>query len=229
MICDRLSARNNPSLRYPAPRPTIAGAGEGLREAGRKMIQRERSRSVPSGEPAEVRIGDPYFALLYEELHRLASRELRRNGGLTLSPTTLLHETFLNVSLRASAELADRPRFMAYASRAMRGLVIDYLRRGNAQKRGRGFEIVSLSDEMELYAQSDIELERLREALEVLAAQQPRLAECVDLKFFCGFSFRDIAELWDVSERTVLRDWDKARLLLNRLMGGLDPSPQPAP
>jgi RNA polymerase sigma factor (TIGR02999 family) len=229
MICDRSSAWDNPSLKYPALRPKGTGAGEGLREAGQKMIQRERSRSAPSGEPAEARIGDPYFALLYEELHRLASRELRRNGGLTLSPTTLLHETFLNVSLRASAELADRPRFMAYASRAMRGLVIDYLRRGNAQKRGRGFEIVSLSDEMELYAQSDIELERLREALEVLATQQPRLAECVDLKFFCGFSFRDIAELWNVSERTVLRDWDKARLLLNRLMGGLDPSPQPAP
>jgi RNA polymerase sigma factor (TIGR02999 family) len=229
MICDRLSAWNNPSLRYPASRARVARAGEGLRKAGLKMVQRERSRSAPSGEPAEVRIGDPYFALLYEELHRLASRELRRNGGLTLSPTTLLHETFLNVSLRASAELADRPRFMAYASRAMRGLVIDYLRRGNAQKRGRGFEIVSLSDEMELYAQSDIELERLREALEVLAAQQPRLAECVDLKFFCGFSFRDIAELWDVSERTVLRDWDKARLLLNRLMGGFDATPQPAP
>jgi len=193
------------------------------------MVQRERSRPAQAAEPAAGRIGDPYFALLYEELHRLASRELRRNGGLSLSPTTLIHETFLNVSLRESAQLADRPRFMAYASRAMRGLVIDYLRRGNAQKRGRGFEIVSLSDEMELFAQCDRELERLREALEVLAHQQPRLAECVDLKFFCGFSFRDIAELWNVSERTVLRDWDKARLLLNRLMGGLETGPRPAP
>jgi RNA polymerase sigma factor (TIGR02999 family) len=229
MIRERLSSRSNPFSKDQRPRPKVSVVVEGLQEAGLKMVQRERSGSAPAGEPDKGRVGDPYFALLYDELHRLARRELRRNVGVALSPTTLIHETFLNVSLRASAELADRPRFMAYASRAMRGLVIDYLRRGNAQKRGRGFEIVSLSDEMEIYAQSDIELERLREALDVLASQQPRLAECVDLKFFCGFSFRDIAELWNVSERTVLRDWDKARLLLNRLMGGLEGGPQPAP
>jgi len=165
------------------------------------------------------RVGDHYFSLLYDELHRVATRELRRNAGVTLSPTTLLHETFLNVSLRESAELADRPRFMAYASRAMRGLIIDYLRRGNAQKRGHGFEIVPLTGEPQREARGDVELERLREALEALAIMEPRLAQCVDLKFFCGFSFCEIAELWSVSERTVLRDWEKARLLLNRLMG----------
>jgi RNA polymerase sigma factor (TIGR02999 family) len=187
------------------------------------MVQSERCTRVPSGSTGEGRVGDPYFSLLYKELHRLATRELRRSSGLTLSPATLVHETFLNVSLRESAELVDRPRFMAYASRAMRGLVIEYLRRGGAQKRGRGFEIVSLSEELEPETHSDVEVERLREALDVLGSQEPRLAQCVDLKFFCGFSFREIAELWDVSERTVLRDWDKARLLLSRLMGGFVP------
>jgi RNA polymerase sigma factor (TIGR02999 family) len=176
----------------------------------------------------DSRIGDHYFSLLYGELHRLATREVRRHGVVRLSPTTLLHETFLNVSLRESAELADRPRFMAYASRAMRGLVIDFLRRGNAQKRGREFEIISFSEDLQLDAQSDVVLERLRDALDALGVTDPRLAQCVDLKFFCGFSFREIAELWNVSERTVLRDWDKARVLLNRLIGGaLEPQRRP--
>src|SRR5882762_5923996 len=91
----------------------------------------------------DSRIADHYFSLFYNELHRLAMRALRRHAVVRLSPTTLLHETFLNVSLRESAELADRPRFMAYASRAMLALIIDYRRRSNAQKRGREFEIIA--------------------------------------------------------------------------------------
>jgi RNA polymerase sigma factor (TIGR02999 family) len=176
---------------------------------------------VGQGERCKAASGDRYFSLLYEELCRLAVRELRRHGGVALSPTALLHETFLAVSLSRSVEFTDRERFMAYVSRAMRGIVIDFIRRGNAWKRGRGFEIVSLTDEIEAGPTRDIQVEQLREALDLLAAEQPRLAECVDLKFFCGFSFRDIAERWKVSERTVLRDWDKARLQLNRLMGTL--------
>jgi RNA polymerase sigma factor (TIGR02999 family) len=185
------------------------------------MVKGGQSKPAPAASNGAGRVGDRYFSLLYDELHRVAVRELRRHAGVALSPTTLLHETFLNVSVRESAELADRPRFMAYASRAMRGLIIDYLRRGNAQKRGSEFEIVSFSEEPQQDAQGDIELERLRDALDALAVMDPRLAQCVDLKFFCGFSFCEIAELWDLSERTVLRDWDKARVLLNRLMGAV--------
>jgi RNA polymerase sigma factor (TIGR02999 family) len=179
------------------------------------MAEREEANVTKAN---EGRIADQYFSVLYEELHRVAARELRRNSAAMLSPTTLLHETFLNVSLRDSAELADRPRFMAYASRAMRGLIIDHLRRGNSQKRGSEFEIVSLSEELQIDATSEQEMDRLRDALDALSTFDPRLGQCVDLKFFCGFSFRDIAQLWEVSERTVLRDWDKARVLLNRLL-----------
>ena len=174
---------------------------------------------VRTADTGDGRARDRLFAALYDELHRMASRELRRNAAATLSPTTLLHETFLNVALRESAEFADRPRFMAYAARAMRGLIIDYLRRGNAKKRGAEFEITALNDDLPLCAEDNIEVERLREALDSLAKIDARLAECVDLKFFCGFSFAEIAQLWEVSERTVQRDWDKARLLLNRLIG----------
>jgi RNA polymerase sigma factor (TIGR02999 family) len=184
------------------------------------MVEDKQEAPAPAVNAEAGRVADKYFSALYDELHRVATRELRRNGGVSLSPTTLLHETFLNVSLRPSAELVDRPRFMAYASRAMRGLIIDYLRRGQAQKRGREFEIIPLSAELEVSTGQSLEVERLLEALDSLSALDTRLAQCVDLKFFCGFSFREIAELWNVSERTVLRDWDKARVLLNRLIGG---------
>jgi RNA polymerase sigma factor (TIGR02999 family) len=164
---------------------------------------------------------DRLFAMLYEELHRMAQRELRRGAAVTLSPTTLLHETFLNISHRESLAFGDCGQFMSYAARAMRGLIVDYLRSRHAQKRGGEFEITSLPTELPHAAQEDrqsLEIERLNEALESLAKIDARLAECVDLKFFCGFSFNEIAQLRDVSERTVQRDWDKARLLLNRFI-----------
>jgi RNA polymerase sigma factor (sigma-70 family) len=100
----------------------------------------------------------------------------------------------------------------------MRGLIIDHLRRRQAQKRGGEFEITSLPTEIPQGAHADLEVEQLHDALEALAKVDSRLAQCVDLKFFCGFSFGDIAQMWSVSERTVQRDWDKARLLLNRFI-----------
>ena len=162
------------------------------------------------------------FKCLYNELHRLAQRELRRNAAVTLSPTTLLHETFLNVSQRDGIVFKDRARFMAYASRAMRGLLIDYMRNRMAQKRGGAFEITSLPTEVSQAPAEDVRLEALDGALNSLAELDPHLAECVDLKFFCGLSHLEIAELWSVSERTVRRDWDKARILLSRLLDGQD-------
>jgi len=177
----------------------------------------------PNAESGDPNAGEKLFVALYDELHRMASRELRRNVAVTISPTTLLHETYLNVSGRESAEFVDRQKFMAYAARAMRGLIIDYMRRGNAQKRGGAFEFTSLQDGLPIAGeeQGSLDVEHLREALEALGSVDARLAECVDLKFFCGFSFGDIANLWEVSERTVQRDWDKARLLLSRLIRNL--------
>ena len=159
------------------------------------------------------------FAALYDELHRMAQRELRRSSAATLSPTTLLHEAYLNISQRDSAPFADRPKFMAYAARAMRGLLIDYLRSRQAQKRGGEFEITSLPSELP-QAAPDADMDRLGDALEQLAGTDPRLAECVDLKFFCGFSFLEIAAMRSVDERTVRRDWEKARIFLHETLEG---------
>ena len=155
------------------------------------------------------------FVSLYTELHRIARRELRRNSAATISPTTLLHETFLSMSREVRASFPDRARFMAYAGAAMRGLLIDYLRAKQAQKRGSKFEITALPIDLPAGLE-DIEGDQLGAALDTLAETHPRLAECVDLKFFCGLSYADIATLWQVSERTVQREWEKARIMLFR-------------
>ena len=155
------------------------------------------------------------FAQLYAELHRVAQRELRRNASVTLSATTLLHETYLSMARSDPAAFPDRARFMAYAGCAMRGLLIDYLRNRQAVKRGAKFEITALPTELSASADS-FDADKLGIALDELASLHPRLAECVDLKFFCGLSYADIAQLWQVSERTVQREWEKARIMLFR-------------
>ena len=164
---------------------------------------------------------DRLFAMLYEELHRMAATRAAAGSRGHAEPTTLLHETFLNISHRESLAFGDCGQFMSYAARAMRGLIVDYLRSRHAQKRGGEFEITSLPTELPHAGAGRSAVGRDREAeraLESLAKIDARLAECVDLKFFCGFSFNEIAQLRDVSERTVQRDWDKARLLLNRFI-----------
>jgi RNA polymerase sigma factor (TIGR02999 family) len=161
------------------------------------------------------------FAALYQELHAIAERQLRQaSGELTLGTTTLLHEAYLNIVEREGVRFLDRARFLAYASRAMRGLMIDYVRRRRAQKRGGEFQITSLQDgaaaDGDLAASES--LERLGDALDTLGEVDPELTQLVDLHFFCGFSLVEIARLRNVSERTAQRDWRKARLLLHRTL-----------
>lgn len=183
------------------------------------MLQTPFARLIQSAEQGDAGSRQELFTLLYAELHRLAQRELRRAVPVTLSPTTLLHETYLSMAGRPADAFPDRARFLAYASRAMRGLLIDYLRERRAQKRGGGFEITSLPTEVPANAPADSQLEGIGEALESLATLEPRLAQVVDLKYFCGFSFAEIGQLLGTSERTAQRDWDKARILLRRFLG----------
>jgi RNA polymerase sigma factor (TIGR02999 family) len=184
-------------------------------------VENDLETLIRRADQADRGAADKLFAMLYHELHRLAEYHLRRGGaGLTLGPTTLLHEAYLRVAGRGDVAFPDRSRFLAYASRAMRGLLIDYVRRRHAQKRGRRLEITLTGDEEPSAdaAQTAEELSRLGDALDELAAIEPGLAELVDLHFFCGFSFAEIASLRQVSERTVQRDWRKARLLLHHAL-----------
>jgi RNA polymerase sigma factor (TIGR02999 family) len=173
-------------------------------------------KSADKGAPASQQA---LFSELYDQLKRVAQHELRKNGGgLTLGASTLLHETYLKLSKREGLAFPDRPRFLAYASRAMRGLVIDYARRKRAQKRGSGFEFTELPTDVGGTATNAAELERLSEAIDQLAVLDADLAQLVDLKYFCGYSVADIAVLRGMSERTVMRDWEKARILLHRFL-----------
>ncbi|MEP7116522.1 MAG: ECF-type sigma factor [Acidobacteriota bacterium] len=159
------------------------------------------------------------FSALYTELHRIAERELRRQGwGVSLGATSLLHEAYLDLSRKDGAMFPDRQRFMAYASRVMRGLIVDYARNRQAQKRGGQFELTALSTDVLDSVQgagAAAELVRISDALDDLSSVEPMLAEVVDLKYFCGFSFEEIAAMKNLSERTVRRHWVKARAYLH--------------
>jgi RNA polymerase sigma factor (TIGR02999 family) len=172
---------------------------------------------IAGAESGDRSAADALFAQLYSELHRLAQRQLARSGGgVTIGVTTLLHEAYLDIAGRDGAVFPDRARFMAYAARVMRGLIIDYARGRRAQKRGGGFEITSLEADPGDRAADERELSQISAALDELAAVDPALAQVVDLRFFCGFSFAEIAAMRGVTERTVQRHWEKARIYLHR-------------
>lgn len=169
---------------------------------------------------AEQQPPSDLFAALYQELHRLARAQLHAHGaGATLSATTLLHEAYLSFGRREGGVFPDRARFFAYAARAMRGLIVDRVRERAALKRGGEYHLTVLDTFIaEGVPQPAEELGPLDDALEELAKVEPALAELVDLKFFGGLSFAEIAALRGVSERTVQRDWTKARLYLHQVL-----------
>ena len=135
---------------------------------------------------------------------------------LTLSVTTLLHEAYLDMAAHDDSSFPDRARFMGYAARVMRGLIIDHARSRGAIKRGGEFEITSLGPDVVENPGDAKELASVSDALDELAKVEPELATVVDLKFFCGFSFAEIGAMQKLCERTVQRRWEKARIYLHR-------------
>lgn len=175
---------------------------------------------VPSAGAAKTDT-DVLFSTLYAELHRLAKRQLARQWTpAALGVTTLLHEAYLNFARSAGVSFADRAHFMAYAARVMRGLIIDHARARSSAKSGGQYRVTVLTlDRLENPIDAT-ELSRISDALEELAAIEPELATVVDLRFFCGFSFGEIAAMQSISERTVQRKWEKARIYLHHSLNG---------
>jgi RNA polymerase sigma factor (TIGR02999 family) len=174
---------------------------------------------IRSADDGNAAAATALFATLYDELHAIAARELRRSGSdLTLGTTTLLHEAYLRLSSGEGARFENRAHFLTYAARAMRALTIDYYRRRSATKRGGEFHLTAVPDDGvgDPAVPPTEQVEEIGEALETLGQINPALANLVDLHFFCGFALVEIAQLRGVSERTVQRDWRKARLLLHR-------------
>ncbi|HEY9423116.1 MAG TPA: ECF-type sigma factor [Thermoanaerobaculia bacterium] len=185
-------------------------------------MERPLSTLMPSAGHGGAQASEALFAALYRELRGVARRELARSGpGASLGATSLLHEAYLGIAQREGMAFPDRARFLAYAARVMRGLIIDGLRRRQARKHGGGFVLTSIDgkDMGDAASSGDAEeIERLGQALDELAAVEPEIAQVVDLKFFCGFTFAEIADLRGLSERTVQRHWDKARIYLRHTL-----------
>jgi len=173
-----------------------------------------------SAERGDADSNSALFAALYSELHRLATRQLNRQGwGVSVGATSLLHDAYLELSRRDGAAFPDRGRFMAYAARVMRGLIVEYARNRRAQKRGGQFELTALTGDDVAAAAPPADVGRIGQAVDDLDTVEPALAEIVDLKYFCGFSFEEIAAMKGVSERTVRRQWTKARAFLRAAIG----------
>ena len=171
---------------------------------------------IEAAETGDRSATEALFSALYSELHSMARRQLARGGGVSLSATTLLHEAYLDMAARNGVQFPDEARFMGYAARVMRNLIINYARDRQAQKRGGLFVITSLGNERVDEPAAASQLSGIGEALDRLAVVDPELATVVDMKFFCGFSFAEIGAMRNQSERTVQRNWQKARIFLHQ-------------
>ena len=156
------------------------------------------------------------FERVYADLHRLAQRQLRAANGGAEHATSLVHEVYLRLA-HAGLALNDRQHFFAVASRAMRQIVVDHARNRLAEKRGGGLEPISFDSAIGVAAAGhDEQLLQVDAALQRLNEVDPRLASFVELRFFGGLKFEELVEATGMSERTLKRDWTKARAFLYR-------------
>jgi RNA polymerase sigma factor (TIGR02999 family) len=173
--------------------------------------------SAGGDDPAMPGSLDQLFSATYEELKRLASSVRRHEPGATLSPTALVHEAWLKLAGTRGLAPASRLHFKRIAARAMRQVLIEAARRRNAGKRGGGqTAFITFDESVEGAATSSRELLALDDALDELARVSPRQAQMVECRFFGGLDLAETAELLQVSEATILRDWRAARAWLAR-------------
>ena len=159
---------------------------------------------------------DELFSAAYSELRKLARSRLRDGGRNTfLETTALVHESYLRFLNSGQLRIEDRRAFFAYASKVMRSVIVDAVRERQTQRRGGDLAEVTLDTQLGAELPTgEAEVMRVHEALLELEAAEPRLAKVVEMRYFGGYSELEIADALEVTERTVRRDWDKARLLL---------------
>ena len=164
---------------------------------------------------------DDLMPLVYDELRRIASRHMRREGeGHTLQPTALVHEAYLKLVDQTRAEWEGRTHFLCVASSAMRRILVDHARGRLRKKRGAAVQRVDLDDVLERSAATDTDVLELHEALERLSALDERQARVVELRCFGGLSVEEVAEVLGVSRRTVDGLWRHAKAWLSLELRG---------
>jgi RNA polymerase sigma-70 factor, ECF subfamily len=164
---------------------------------------------------------DAVASLVYEELHRIASREMRREReGHTLQTTALVHEAYLKLAGAQSLEIQNRGHFFAVASQQMRRILVDHARSGGALRRGGGAQRVEL-DKLQIgVAERSIDVLLLDESLRELERLEPRAAKVVELRYFGGYTDKEVVEALGVSLATIRREWEFARSwLFDRMKG----------
>ncbi len=168
----------------------------------------------PAADDADRELLNTLFSETYEELRRLASRVRQGDPSATLNPTALVNEAWLKLSETPHVARMSRLHFKRIAARAMRQVLVEAARRRNADKRGGGAEFVTFDDSVGGPWNAADDVLALDAALQELAAVSPRQATMVEARFFGGFDMKETAELLDISEATVLRDWRSARAWL---------------
>ncbi|HVQ01907.1 MAG TPA: ECF-type sigma factor [Burkholderiaceae bacterium] len=163
---------------------------------------------------------DALFAAVYPELKRLAHARLHGGGRNTVLDTTaLVHESYMRLVQTGALGFDDRRAFFGYASRVMRSVIVDSARARLAERRGGQAEKLTLGSEPALnVAQHDEHILQVHAALEQLEQADARAAQMVEMRYFGGYTDREIADTLDLTERTVQRDWEKARLLLRAML-----------
>jgi RNA polymerase sigma factor (TIGR02999 family) len=156
------------------------------------------------------------FDATYDELHRLARARLSKGGrGTLLDTTSLVHESYLRLADAGQLRIGDRQHFLRYAGHVMRSVIVDYVRERMTERRGGDAPHVTLNSQIgDDAGAGETEILRVHEALDELAQFDVRIVQVVEMRYFAGMTETEIAEALGVTDRTVRRDWEKARLLL---------------
>lgn len=160
---------------------------------------------------------DELFELLYADLHRMARARLAENSPITLLDTTALaHEAYLRLRNAQRIDVESKPKFMAYVSQVLRGIIVDFARKRSAERRGGGKLHITFDTQLaDSISDADAEVEHIDDVLNELEKSDPRLKQVVEMRYFGGLTDGEIAEALDVTVRTVGRDWQRARMLLS--------------
>ena len=194
---------------------TLLSTVEGLPGAPASSTMTRLIHGAQRGDPGAM---DALYDAAYPDLHRLARARLRTACRPTLLDTgSLVNESYVRFASSRPA-LADRAHFMCWAARAMRSIIVDYTRQRLAARRGGGVPRVALDVEPEDAAPGEEEILAVHEALARLADVDPRLVHVVEMRYFGGLTEPEVAEALGVADRTVRRDWQKARLLLREAL-----------